>query len=239
MREWKGPVYQQIYNDLKQQLQDGGKQPGDELPSENALATQYETTRMTVRKALHMLEREGFIYPWAGKGYYVSQPSHNTFSLDYPVEPAASSYQRINVIRADANLQRIFSLNSGSRVIKICRGEDTDGRRTALDFKYLPYAKGKPMLEQELNYFVPFPDIVAQIVPPFLFYTRLEIHAVLPPKPVAELLNCPETVPVLLLERFFMDQNDSCIAYGRRYQLQSEDAPSLTALSGYPTRYGK
>ena len=94
----------------------------------------------------------------------------------------------------------------GSRVIKICRGEDTDGRRTALDFKYLPYAKGKPMLEQELNYFVPFPDIVAQIVPPFLF---------------------------------FMDQNDSCIAYGRRYQLQSEDAPALTALSGYPTRYGK
>ena len=36
-----------------------------------------------------------------------------------------------------------------------------------------------------------------------------------------------------------MDQNDRCIAYGRRYQLQSEDAPALTALSGYPTRYGK
>ena len=55
----KGPVYQEIYHDLKRLLQGGSKKPGDDLPSENMLAAQYQTTRTTVRKSLQLLEKEG------------------------------------------------------------------------------------------------------------------------------------------------------------------------------------
>ena len=46
--------------------------PGDLLPSENVLSTQYHTSRETVRKSLNILEKEGFIYSRAGKGSYIS-----------------------------------------------------------------------------------------------------------------------------------------------------------------------
>ena len=92
------------------------------------------------------------------------------------------------------------------------------------------------MIEQELSYFVPFPDIVSRMVPTFLFYTELEISAVLPPKEVAQILGCSDTEPVLLLRRRFMDQDRCCIGYGERYQLQGATFGKLTASSGYRTQ---
>ena len=234
----RGPVYQEIYNDLKCLLQKGSKKPGDYLPSENMLAAQYQTTRTTVRKSLQLLEKEGLIRSWAGKGYYVSQPTHNAFTLDFPEDEQLGdgSYKRIAVVKADAALRRVFSFEEERRVIKICRSIDVDGRCVAYDVKFLPYTKGQPMIEQELNYFVPFPDIVSRMVPTFLFYTELEITAVLAPKEVAPILNCAENEPLLLLRRRFMDQNRHCIGYGERYQRQGAESGKITAHSGYQTQ---
>ena len=111
-------------------------------------------------------------------------------------------------------------------------------RCVAYDIKYLPYTKGLPMIEQEISYFVPFPDIVSRMVPTFLFYTELEVTAILAPKEVAPILGCAETEPVLLLRRRFMDQDRHCIGYGERYQRQGVESGKLTAHSGYPTKHG-
>ena len=236
----KGPVYQEIYHDLKRLLQGGSKKPGDDLPSENMLAAQYQTTRTKVRKSLQLLEKEGLIHSWAGKGYFVSQPTHNAFTLDFPEDEQlhSGSYKRISVVKADTALLRVFALEAGKRVIKICRSIDEGERCVAYDVKYLPYTKGQPMIEQEINYFVPFPDIVSRMVPTFLFYTELEITAVLAPKEVASILGCSETEPLLLLRRRFMDQDRHCIGYGERYQRQGAQSGTITARSGYQTQSG-
>ena len=136
----KGPVYQEIYHDLKRLLQGGSKKPGDDLPSENMLAAQYQTTRTTVRKSLQLLEKEGLIHSWAGKGYFVSQPTHNAFTLDFPEDEQlhSGSYKRISVVKADTALLRVFALEAGKRVIKICRSIDEGERCVAYDVKYLP-----------------------------------------------------------------------------------------------------
>ncbi len=236
MRQQTGPVYLEIYRNLKQELRTGEKKPGDELPSENTLAAQYSTTRTTVRKSLQLLEKEGLIHSWAGKGYFVSEPAHNRFSLDFPEDEnqRPDAYKRIRVIKADSELQRIFNILPGSRVIEICRNIEDNGQCTAYDVKYLPYTRGKPMIEQEINYFVPFPDIVSLLVPTFLFYTRLELSAQFPPADAASVLGCSVDEPVLVLCRYFMDQNDRCIGYGRRYQSQHGGKGKLLAFSGYP-----
>lgn len=228
-----GPVYLQIYRALKNELQRGDKKPGDDLPSENALAAQFSTTRMTVRKSLQMLEQEGLIHAWPGKGYYVSQPAHDVFRLEFREESAqgTAAFKSIDVVRAAEDIREVFSLRPGSRVIEICRLISEDSARVAYDIKYLPYVKGNPMIEQEINYFVPFPDIVSRIVPTFFFYTRMEIEAALPPEKVARRLGCAPTDPVLVITRYFMDQNEACIGYGRRYL--RKDHEKLVAFSGY------
>ena len=64
--------YQKVQNTLKKQILEGRFQDGDLLPSENELAQTFGITRMTVRKALDTLVREGYIEKQQGKGSRVS-----------------------------------------------------------------------------------------------------------------------------------------------------------------------
>ena len=65
--------YLQIKDDLKQLIFSGEIQPGEKLPSENMLSTQYQVSRQTVRKALNELMHEGFIYAEHGRGTFCSE----------------------------------------------------------------------------------------------------------------------------------------------------------------------
>ncbi len=51
--------YRLIYEHLLKQIQNGRLQPNALLPSENELATTFESSRETVRKALKLLSEHG------------------------------------------------------------------------------------------------------------------------------------------------------------------------------------
>ncbi len=70
------PQHRQLYEILKGHILKGGYQPGDLLPSENALCLTYNVTRPTVRQALNSLLSEGYIKKQQGKGSIV-QPKKN------------------------------------------------------------------------------------------------------------------------------------------------------------------
>ena len=61
--------YYLLMNNLKQQILTGQLKPGDKLSSENELAGEYQVSRYTVRKALSILQKEGYVYALHGKGY--------------------------------------------------------------------------------------------------------------------------------------------------------------------------
>lgn len=65
------PIYQQISDDLKQQILSGRYQDGDKLPSEHELIQIYDVTRTTIQRALSILVNEGMIEKIHGKGSYV------------------------------------------------------------------------------------------------------------------------------------------------------------------------
>ena len=52
-------VYQIIADDLRTAISIGKYGSDEQIPSENSLASHYNTSRVTVRKALHILENEG------------------------------------------------------------------------------------------------------------------------------------------------------------------------------------
>lgn len=65
--------YSKLMEDLKEMILSGKIQVGDQLPSENELAKSYAVSRQTVRKALEILQNEGFIYAEHGKGTFCSE----------------------------------------------------------------------------------------------------------------------------------------------------------------------
>ena len=65
--------YVDICEDLRGQILEAKIHPGDRLPSENELSAQYGVSRQTVRKALEILQNEGFIYAEHGRGTFCSE----------------------------------------------------------------------------------------------------------------------------------------------------------------------
>ncbi len=65
--------YERIGEHLKRQIRDGQLPPGTALPSEQQLASLFESARSTVRQAMGMLEQEGLVSRVQGKGTFVHQ----------------------------------------------------------------------------------------------------------------------------------------------------------------------
>ena len=66
------PIYEQIVEQVKNQIIQGRVSPGDPLPSMRALAQDLKISVITTKRAYGELEAEGFIETVAGKGCYVS-----------------------------------------------------------------------------------------------------------------------------------------------------------------------
>ena len=69
------PIYQQIYDQLKNAILSGELREGDMLPSIRALAKDLRISVITTKRAYEELEQGGYIYTAAGKGCFVSQKS--------------------------------------------------------------------------------------------------------------------------------------------------------------------
>ena len=65
--------YTQLMDDLKNQILSGQIKAGEKLPSENVLSSKYAVSRQTVRKALHILENEDYVYAEHGRGTFCSE----------------------------------------------------------------------------------------------------------------------------------------------------------------------
>ena len=68
------PLYLQIKESLQRQIEDGHYSDGDKLPSERELCVRFSVSRIPVRKALELLEAEGLIHSFQGKGSFVRAP---------------------------------------------------------------------------------------------------------------------------------------------------------------------
>jgi GntR family transcriptional regulator len=72
------PLYYQLQEALKQQIESGVWTAGDALPSEPELARRFSVSRVVVRQALAILEDDRQIVRIRGRGTFVAQPK-----LDY------------------------------------------------------------------------------------------------------------------------------------------------------------
>lgn len=65
--------YYEIAEELRSRILNGKVKPKDKLPSENELSAAYQVSRQTVRKALQILQDEGYIYTEHGRGTFCSE----------------------------------------------------------------------------------------------------------------------------------------------------------------------
>ncbi len=66
------PKYYQLINIIRSKIESGEWLPHDPIPSERHLETLYNVSRTTIRQALGILIRQGYLYREHGRGTFVS-----------------------------------------------------------------------------------------------------------------------------------------------------------------------
>ena len=67
------PIYIQIHNELKKEIEAGVWQIGQRIPSERDLALRFNVSRMTLRQAIQTLVDEGILERQVGSGTFVAR----------------------------------------------------------------------------------------------------------------------------------------------------------------------
>lgn len=64
------PLYLQLEEILRQEILSGSRREGDKLPTENELVEQYKVSRITVRRAVEELCKEGLVVRHPRQGHF-------------------------------------------------------------------------------------------------------------------------------------------------------------------------
>ncbi|MEM9828376.1 MAG: GntR family transcriptional regulator [Planctomycetota bacterium] len=67
------PIFRQIAEQLRKQIENGVHRPGEALPSLRAMALKLRVNPNTVQRAYELLEREGVVQSRRGVGIFVRQ----------------------------------------------------------------------------------------------------------------------------------------------------------------------
>ena len=78
MASYQNPIpglrYLRVANSLRTKILEGGYQPGECLPRQHDLAKQHNVSFITLKYALDILERQGYVVRKVGQGTYASLP---------------------------------------------------------------------------------------------------------------------------------------------------------------------
>ena len=117
------PIYEQITNQLKEQILSGELKAGDALPSMRVLARELRISVITTKRAYEDLERDGFIESYVGKGSFVKSKSadflreENLRAIDENLTNAITYAKRCNISLEElSNLLEIIYKGDGTDV---------------------------------------------------------------------------------------------------------------------------
>ena len=151
--------FQEIYQELSSQIQEGILRANTQLPSEHELADRYDTSRETVRKALNLLSQNGFIQKIRGKGSIVLETNKFSFPVSGLVsfqelsksmgKSSMTTVHDFGLIEPDPFLQQQLQADSDELVWKVLRSRQIDGENIILDKDYF-LKKYVPKLSKEI-----------------------------------------------------------------------------------------
>ena len=99
------PIYDQIYNQIKQQIISGALQPDEAMPSIRGLARDLRISVITTKRAYDELEAEGFIYTLPGKGSFVA-PKNTELLREENLRRIEEHMREISALAVQSGLTR-------------------------------------------------------------------------------------------------------------------------------------
>ena len=223
------PVYKQIADALRGQILGGQLKPGEKLPSEAALVSEYGVAQGTVRQSLGILRGEGLIVAEHGRGVFVRRRpkirrmAHDRFARSHREAGKAAflvesekehTSPKVDVYfvgkaDASADVAERLRISLGSEVLARKRIYLSDGEPIEMATSYVPWtlAEGTRIAEMDTG--------------PGGIYARIEeqghrlgrfaedVSARMPTPEETKALRLVGGIPVLTLVRVAYDVDDT------------------------------
>ena len=142
--------YVEISNDIRKKIIDGNYFPNERLPFEKEICDKYNSSKMTVKKALDILVAEGLLVKRRGSGTFVKDinPKErenliastqfrglSSFYVNHKVESNIIEYK---VINPDKNIAKKLLVTEEDFIYKIIRVRVVDRVPVVLEEMYMP-----------------------------------------------------------------------------------------------------
>ncbi|NBB82922.1 MAG: UTRA domain-containing protein [Alphaproteobacteria bacterium] len=218
------PLYHQVYMVLREQIAERAFGANAPIPSENELAKLFRVSRITVRRALEKLERDGLIERHRGRGTFPTRResgpgpvrSHIGGLLENLLAMGLTTQVRLiefGYVQASEEVAEALGLPYGATVQKAVR---------VRSIKDQPMSHLTTWVPEEIGRRYGAEDLVAQPLLALLEAAGINVSAAeqtiaarLADAGVADLLDVPVGSPLLTISRIVSDQNDRPVEYIR------------------------
>ncbi len=139
--------YREVYNDIKEKINNGQLQTGTFLESESDLANKYSYSKDTIRKALSMLELDGYIQKIKGKNSLILENGRMKNSLLTEIRTSqeldlGKTYDTkthlisLYIVQGQEDIMNIFNVKEDKDFYKVVRNRSINGENLEYDVLY-------------------------------------------------------------------------------------------------------
>lgn len=207
------PVFQTIKDFLLREIQAGTWKEGDAIPSEAALAQQFNVSRMTVNRAVRELTSEQILNRIQGSGTYVAQQKYQATlvaikSIADEIRSRGHAHRselhELLEVEANESLAQQFQVDPGYRLFHSVIVHFENEIAIQVEDRWVNSALAEDYLSQDFSSITPNEYLVA-VAP--LQGVDYSIEAVMPPKHIADMLHISTKEVCLVLHRKTRSQN--------------------------------
>lgn len=138
--------YRKIYRAVQELIESGRLEAGEKLPAEGQMMEEYDASRDTVRKALTLLENDGYIQKSRGRVAVVLPRDQYNFPVSEITSfqelsqmmgmETETVVENLNIIGDPERIREIFGREIEGEVFELERVRKMDGERIILDKDY-------------------------------------------------------------------------------------------------------
>lgn len=225
------PLYQQVIDIIKNEINSGAYKAGARIPNEFELAESYKVGRVTVRRAIEELVQQGYLTKRQGKGTFVNAPKLKrkirqkgdvqSFTEGCAANDMVAGARLVSrtVVAAAREDAAFFGVEPGAELIVVERVRTADGVPVMLennafvlaDHPYLQTLADKDLADNSI-----FALVAEHSGRAPLKSDPCTVEIALADAQAAPLLEVPVGEPLFYMEAYFTDADGRPLLLGRQ-----------------------